>query len=129
MKDGIIEIPPEANKARPRISIPLHPALLVGLGGGGAGLAGTDGTGLVLSDSLDYQKCNREFQAGIKKAGVDPATRLHDLRRTFVAWLAEKGTPQWVVMRLGGWTSSETLRKHYQCAVPAGALRGYLDAI
>lgn len=123
IRNGVLEVPADAVKTRRPNRIPLHAELVNKQTCAGAG------DDLDLPEFLDYQHANRAFREGIKKAGLDPATTFHDLRRTFVAWMMEAGAPQAVIMRLGGWSSPLTLQRCYQAVIPDKSLLSYLNKV
>jgi integrase len=53
------------------------------------------------------------FGKAVEKAGLESRPTPHDLRKTFATRLLDKGVPIATVCRLGGWSTSSTLMKHY----------------
>jgi integrase len=59
----------------------------------------------------------RQFQAAVRKAGIKHCT-LHDLRRTFVSYLAMAGINEAIVQKLAGHASITTTLRHYTHILP-----------
>jgi integrase len=60
---------------------------------------------------------NRLFGKIVKDAGIEPCT-IHDLRKTFVSYLANAGENEAVVQKLAGHASITTTLKHYTRILP-----------
>lgn len=56
-----------------------------------------------------YDHYRYEWDKSVKAAAVAPAT-LHDLRHTFASWHTMQGTPDRVLMHLGGWANTAMLQ-------------------
>ena len=78
-----------------------------------------------------FQTCNSEplrnniqrgFRAIVKKAGIKHCT-MHDLRRTFVSYLAMAGVNEAIVQKLAGHASISTTLKHYTHILPESLRR------
>ena len=54
---------------------------------------------------------NRGWQSALKKAGIKDF-RFHDLRHTWASWHIQNETPLSVLQELGGWESSEMVRRY-----------------
>ena len=54
---------------------------------------------------------NREWKQPLEKAGIKNF-RWHDLRHTWASWHIQNGTPLSVLQELGGWESSEMVRRY-----------------
>lgn len=54
---------------------------------------------------------NRGWQKALEKAGIKNF-RWHDLRHTWASWHIQNGTPLSVLQELGGWESSEMVRRY-----------------
>ena len=64
----------------------------------------------------------RRFQAIVKKAGIKHCT-MHDLRRTFVSYLAMAGINEAIVQKLAGHASISTTLRHYTHILPDSLMR------
>lgn len=53
--------------------------------------------------------------AALKRAGIENF-RWHDLRHTWASWLAQGGVPMNVLQEMGGWQSSEMVRRYAHLA-------------
>lgn len=53
----------------------------------------------------------RAWRKALKKAGIEDF-RWHDLRHTWASWHVQQGTPLAVLQELGGWESSEMVRRY-----------------
>ncbi len=53
----------------------------------------------------------KAWKRALKKAGIDNF-RWHDLRHTWASWHVQQGTPLAVLQELGGWESSEMVRRY-----------------
>ncbi len=53
----------------------------------------------------------KAWKKGLKKAGI-LNFRWHDLRHTWASWHVQQGTPLAVLQELGGWESSEMVRRY-----------------
>ena len=54
---------------------------------------------------------NHAWRKALKRAGIENF-RWHDLRHTWASWHVQAGTPLSVLQELGGWESSEMVRKY-----------------
>ncbi len=53
----------------------------------------------------------KAWRAALKRAGISNF-RWHDLRHTWASWHVQQGTPLAVLQELGGWESSEMVRRY-----------------
>lgn len=53
----------------------------------------------------------KAWRAALQRAGIENF-RWHDLRHTWASWLVQNGTPMYDVQEMGGWKSSEMLRRY-----------------
>jgi integrase len=53
----------------------------------------------------------KAWRAGLERAGIGDF-RWHDLRHTWASWHAQAGTPLYALQELGGWESTEMVRKY-----------------
>jgi integrase len=77
----------------------------------------------------DERRLYQRFKAAVRRSGIDPATSPHDLRRTWVARLAEARVPLSAVLELGGWASLGVLVRHYFADVHDDAARAFLEEV
>lgn len=124
--DGCLEIPARLMKARRPHRVPLSGRVLKAIG-----------TCPELVDPAEIPVCPlpaaatvwRAFKAAAKKAGVSSVASPHDLRRTFVARLSQKGVPAQTIMALGGWRTMGVLLNHYCLPVETEVARRLLEGI
>ena len=57
------------------------------------------------------QVSTKAWYGALKRAGIDNF-RWHDLRHTWASWHVQNGTPLFVLQELGGWESSEMVRRY-----------------
>lgn len=57
------------------------------------------------------QVSTKAWYAALEKAGIDDF-RWHDLRHTWASWHVQQGTPLHALQELGGWESSEMVRRY-----------------
>lgn len=62
---------------------------------------------------------NNIWQSAVKRAGLDPAPRIHDCRHSFASWLISDGISLEAVQDQLGHESIETTRKVYAQLLPA----------
>jgi integrase len=53
----------------------------------------------------------KAWYAALKRAGIEDF-RWHDLRHTWASWHVQQGTPRHALQELGGWESSEMVRRY-----------------
>lgn len=53
----------------------------------------------------------RGWRSALKRAGIENF-RWHDLRHTWASWLVQSGTPMYDLQEMGGWKSSEMVRRY-----------------
>jgi len=116
------EIPGRIMKMRSAHTFPVTPKLLECLGA-------VTGHGPIFPDLPRAPLLWKAFKQAVYKAGVNPNTSPHDLRRTFVGRLSAAGVPVQTIMRLGAWKSMSTLLSHYCTAVPHSTAMEALSAI
>ncbi|WP_373889304.1 tyrosine-type recombinase/integrase [Massilia sp. TS11] len=51
------------------------------------------------------------WRDAVKRAGIQDF-RWHDLRHTWASWLVQNGTPLYTLQEMGGWKSSEMVRRY-----------------
>jgi len=57
----------------------------------------------------------RAWQRALKRSGIENF-RWHDLRHTWASWLVQNGTPLYDLQEMGGWKSSEMVRRYAHLA-------------
>jgi integrase len=57
----------------------------------------------------------RSWRNALKRAGIE-SFRWHDLRHTWASWLVQNGTPLYDLQEMGGWKSSEMVRRYAHLA-------------
>jgi integrase len=62
-----------------------------------------------------YQVSTKTWYAALKRAGID-SFRWHDLRHTWASWHVQSGTPMFALQEMGGWESSEMVRRYAHLA-------------
>ena len=61
------------------------------------------------------QVSTKAWYAALKRAGI-AEFRWHDLRHTWASWHVQSGTPLFALQELGGWESSEMVRRYAHLA-------------
>ena len=61
------------------------------------------------------QVSTKAWYAGLERAGITDF-RWHDLRHTWASWHVQGGTPLFALQELGGWESSEMVRRYAHLA-------------
>lgn len=59
---------------------------------------------------------SKGWKAAIKRAGIEPSFRWHDLRHTWASWHVMSGTPLEVLQKLGGWSSLAMVMRYAHLA-------------
>ena len=118
-EDGTLRVEGRQIKTRRALNVPLSEEALKALG--------VRGEGLLFEGLPDAQRVYVAFKAAVRKAGVDSAAKVHDLRASFAMRLLERGASTLLVMQLGGWASAETVAKHYYVPVSREQAVKYLD--
>ena len=57
----------------------------------------------------------KAWRSALKRAGIENF-RWHDLRHTWASWLIQSGTPMYELQEMGGWKSSEMVRRYAHLA-------------
>ncbi|NKG36097.1 hypothetical protein CAP43_15045 [Acinetobacter junii] len=57
----------------------------------------------------------RAWRKALERAGI-VNFRWHDLRHTWASWLVQNGTPLYDLQEMGGWQSSEMVRRYAHLA-------------
>ncbi len=58
---------------------------------------------------------SKAWKNALKRAGIENF-RWHDLRHTWASWLVQNGTPMYDLQEMGGWKSSEMVRRYAHLA-------------
>jgi len=53
----------------------------------------------------------KAWREALKRAGIDDF-RFHDLRHTWASWHVQRGTPLHILQELGGWESTEMVKRY-----------------
>jgi len=61
------------------------------------------------------QVSTKAWYAALKRAGIADF-RWHDLRHTWASWHVQNGTPLFALQELGGWASTEMVRRYAHLA-------------
>jgi integrase len=103
----VVPIPPHlaVELAAWRAACPRHPDGLV--------FCGPRGTPL---DPDDFRR--RVFAPALERAGLDPATRIHDLRHTSASLYLSSGATVREVMEIHGWKRMETALRYLHTTAP-----------
>lgn len=106
-------IHPDQAKARKAIAVPLN---------GDAYMIISKQTGKHKTHVFSYdgkpikQVSTAGWYKALKRCGIENF-RWHDLRHTWASWHAQAGTPLFVLQELGGWESTEMVRRYAHLAV------------
>lgn len=106
LKERVMVVPASAMKTREAVTVPMPDVPYEGQKDSEL-VVGTKAT------KEGKEQMRRWFAAAVRMAGLPKETRPHDLRRTWVARMVEKGCPTATLMALGGWRSVSTLVRHY----------------
>ncbi len=68
----------------------------------------------------------KAWRQALKRAGVDNF-RWHDLRHTWASWHVQAGTPLNFLQELGGWETSDMVRRYAHLS--SEHLAGYVDRL
>lgn len=101
-------IHPDQAKARKAIAVPLSAMAVIVL----RKQIGRHAQYVFTYHGQPVQQVNtKAWRAALKRAGITDF-RWHDLRHTWASWHAQAGTPLHVLQELGGWESSEMVRRY-----------------
>lgn len=101
-------IHPDQAKARRAIAVPLNAEAVVIV----RKQAGTHPTHVFSYRGRPItQVSTKAWYAALEAAGIDDF-RWHDLRHTWASWHVQQGTPLHALQELGGWESSEMVRRY-----------------
>lgn len=73
-----------------------------------------------------FQTSTKTWYNALKRAGISDF-RWHDLRHTWASWHVQAGTPLFALQEMGGWESSEMVRRYAHLA--ADHLAPYADRL
>jgi len=105
-------IHPDQAKARKAIAVPLNAEALALI---------TKQVGKHRTHVFSYrgkpiiQLNTKAWYAALKRAGIEDF-RWHDLRHTWASWHVQNGTPMFALQELGGWASTEMVRRYAHLA-------------
>ncbi len=106
-------IHPDQAKARKAIAVPLNDDAYMLL----AKQSGKHKTHVFCYDGKPVtQVSTAAWYKALKRCGIEDF-RWHDLRHTWASWHAQNGTPLFVLQELGGWESSEMVRRYAHLSV------------
>lgn len=112
-------IHPDQAKARKAIAVPLNDDAFMFI----SKQAGKHATHVFsYKGSPIIQVSTAAWYKALKRAGIDDF-RWHDLRHTWASWHAQAGTPLLVLQELGGWESTDMVRRYAHLG--AAHLAGY----
>src|ERR1700690_3187677 len=101
-------IHPDQAKARKAIAVPLSAAAVIGI---------REQIGKHLKHVFRYQGKSvtqvntRTWRTALMRVGIEDF-RWHDLRHTWASWHVQAGTPLHVLQELGGWETTEMVRRY-----------------
>lgn len=101
-------IHPDQAKARKAIAVPLNAEAVVII------RRQTDRNGTFVfsyTGNRIVQVNTKAWYSALKRAGIEDF-RWHDLRHTWASWHVQNGTPLHALQELGGWETSEMVRKY-----------------
>jgi integrase len=114
---------PDQAKARKAIAVPLNAEAVVlirrNLGKSPTHVFSYMGRPII-------QVSTKAWYTALEKAGIQDF-RWHDLRHTWASWHVQQGTPLFALQELGGWESSEMVRRYAHLA--AEHLAPYADRL
>ncbi len=106
-------IHPDQAKARKAIAVPLNADAYMLI----AKQAGKHTTHVFSYEGKPItQVSTAAWYKALKRCGIEDF-RWHDLRHTWASWHAQAGTPLFVLQELGGWESTEMVRRYAHLAV------------
>lgn len=68
----------------------------------------------------------KAWYAALRRAGIEDF-RWHDLRHTWASWHVQNGTPVYALQEMGGWASTEMVRRYAHLA--ADHLAPYVERL
>lgn len=122
--DWILEIPAIFMKSRRAFRIPIPKIVREALG------VPSRPEDPLIPDLPANHSLDREFKRIARLAGIDPKVFYpHQLRRTMVCRLLEKGVPESTIQKLGQWHQLSVMQKHYTCGLRDEEARKILEKI
>jgi len=101
-------IHPDQAKARKAIAVPLSAQAVVVL----RGEIGKHAESVFTYQGAPVKEVNtKAWRMALKRAGIEDF-RWHDLRHTWASWHIQAGTPLHVLQELGGWETTEMVRRY-----------------
>ena len=105
-------IHPDQAKARKAIAVPLNAEALAIV----RSLQGKHATHVfTYKGNTITQVSTKTWYMALQRAGIENF-RWHDLRHTWASWHVQSGTPLFALQELGGWESSEMVRRYAHLA-------------
>jgi len=105
-------IHPDQAKARKAIPVPLNADAMAVIN---KQTGGHSGHVFSYRGKPIAQVSTKAWYAALKRAGIEDF-RWHDLRHTWASWHVQNGTPLFALQELGGWASSEMVRRYAHLA-------------
>lgn len=118
-EDGVLRVEPKDIKTRKALNAPLSKEAIRALG--------VRGEGFLFEKLPTANRVYRSFKEAVRKAGVDPEAKVHDLRASFAMRLMERGASTLMIMQLGGWSSPDTIAKHYLVPLTRDQVDRFVD--
>jgi integrase len=116
-------IHPDQAKARKAISVPLSKTAVMLLNA----QIGNHATYVSTYKGKTVTQVNtKAWRQALKRAGIDNF-RWHDLRHTWASWHVQAGTPLNFLQELGGWETSDMVRRYTHLS--SEHLAGYVDRL
>jgi len=116
-------IHPEQSKNRKGIPVPLSKTAVLILK---SQVGRHDGCVFTYKGKPVTQVNTKAWRNALQRAGIDNF-RWHDLRHTWASWHVQAGTPLNVLQELGGWESSDMVRRYAHLS--SDHLAGYVDRL
>jgi len=125
--DWVVIVPPQFQKSRRKFRVPLGSKVVEAL----APLRPSPepARGPVFDPHISPGAWTMRLRRAIKKAGINPKLKLHDLRHTFGTRLANKGVPITKILRLGDWSTSSVFYRHYLAKLGDDDARDALEKV
>lgn len=114
MNRKVAWIHPDQAKARKSIPVPLNGEAMRVL----EGQKGQDARYVFVYQGKPVKRTTtKAWYRACERAGIEEGFRWHDLRHTWASWHSQAGTPLNVLQELGGWASSEMVKRYAHLGV------------